>query len=106
MLLISGNASPALAAPFFGREKRQLELCLVSVLRTQYWAMNVSTQIRARILSPKTRVDDEEVGSLADAVRKGSYLEARLGAKAILTQKVSTSALERRKHETRPQQLP
>ena len=84
LALLSGTtgSSPASAA-LWGKEKRQLELCLVSVLRVKYWAMNVSAQIHARLLSPKTKIDDDddekndEVGTLADAVRKGSYLEAR-----------------------------
>ena len=52
---------------------RQLELCLVSLLRTLYWAQNLSLRMRTA----------QQAGSLQG--QREAYLEARLGAKAILT---------------------
>ena len=58
-IIIGGSSSlyptqnaNALALPFFGgQEKRQLELCLATVLRTEYWAMTVAKSIQSRLLS-------------------------------------------------------
>lgn len=52
---------------------RQLELCLVSVLRTVYWAQGLTRRIESGL----------DAGDLE--LQKQTYLEARLGAKAALT---------------------
>lgn len=62
------------------QDRRQLELCLVAVLRVMYWA-----QLQANALLP------DDTNKTADE-RKKKYLEARLGAKAILTGKVGGGA--------------
>ena len=75
---------PAHALPFFQQDRRQLELCLVQVLRTKYWAMNVAKSLDNKLLSPQPTNTDTQ--------RKQPYLEARLGAKAILTKKIGGGA--------------
>ncbi|KAG7359826.1 hypothetical protein IV203_034924 [Nitzschia inconspicua] len=67
------NAANA-ALPFFEQDKdrRQLDLCLVNLLRLQYWAMSVSDKLQQ---------NKEDVEKL-----KSSYLEARLGCKVIVAQ--------------------
>ncbi|KAG7353654.1 hypothetical protein IV203_003009 [Nitzschia inconspicua] len=67
------NAANA-ALPFFEEDKdrRQLDLCLVNLLRLQYWAMSVSDKLQR---------NKEDVEKL-----KSSYLEARLGCKVIVAQ--------------------
>ena len=82
------------ALPFFQQERRQLELCLVQVLRTKYWAINVAKSINTKLLtSPSTDSNSTNVIELlSDAQRRQPYLEARLGAKAILTKKVGGGA--------------
>ncbi len=79
----------ASALPFFQQDRRQLELCLVQVLRTKYWAMNVAKSMNTKLLSPTT---DDVIELLSDAQRRQPYLEARLGAKAILTKKIGGGA--------------
>jgi hypothetical protein len=82
------NLSPAFAATwclfpssanalFGSREKRQLEVCIVSVLRVIYWAQFIASSLQQ-----------------AETVeqRKQRYIEARLGAKALLTGKVGGGA--------------
>jgi len=69
------NAAPNL--PFGKGERRQLELCIVSILRIKYWAETVALSIERNIENtPKSGISD---------VMKAPYLEARLGAKAALT---------------------
>lgn len=82
----------ASALPFFEQDRRQLELCLVQVLRTKYWAMNVAKSLNTKLLSPTTDSNSTNVIELSDAQRKQPYLEARLGAKAILTTKIGGGA--------------
>ena len=61
------------AIPLFEkRERRQLELCLVNVLRVQYWATNIAETLQ-------NAATEEE--------KKKAYLEARLGAKAMVADK-------------------
>jgi hypothetical protein len=55
-------------------ERRQIELCLVTVQRVLFWA-----ELQALALSTTSDVEQ----------RKKIYLESRLGAKAILTGKIS-----------------
>jgi hypothetical protein len=71
------------AIPFFESNHRQLELCLVTILRTQFWAMNTAKSLQSKLLT--TSPSDN---TLEENVRKLPYLEARLGAKALLTQKI------------------
>ena len=102
-----------------GGDRRQLELCLATVLRTEYWASNVARSIRTKLLLPRPPppptppppADDDNVdGNPAaaarteetttiivesDYARRQPYLEARLGAKALLTQKIGGGANSR-----------
>lgn len=102
LLLSAQNAN---ALPFIGGpERRQLELCLVTILRTEYWAMTVAKSFKAnQLLSPTTI--DTDGGNSTETVntqpemsanqRKQPYLQARLGAKALLTQKIGGGANSR-----------
>ena len=68
-----GGKSSANALPLFEKkERRQLELCIVNILRVQYWARNLGDKLQYG--------DTEEE-------RKKAYLEARLGAKAMVADK-------------------
>jgi hypothetical protein len=91
-LLYPFQQQEASALPFFEQDRRQLELCLVQVLRTKYWAMNVAKSLNTKLLSPTTNMNSTNVIELSDAQRKQPYLEARLGAKAILTKKIGGGA--------------
>jgi len=71
-----GSRQVSAAFPF-QKERRQLELCLVVVQRVTFWAESV-----AKKLQSAETIDQ----------RKQSYLEARLGAKAILTGKIGGGA--------------
>jgi hypothetical protein len=79
--------TPTNAIPFFSSNHRQLELCLVTILRTQFWAMTIAKSLQTKLLSTSPSSDTTE-----ENVRKLPYLEARLGAKAILTQKIGGGA--------------
>lgn len=79
-LLIGENVNAI--SLFEKEERRQLELCLVNILRVRYWSENVALKIQQKI--------DE--GPVTSDVNKGPYLEARLGAKAALTKKVGGGA--------------
>ena len=85
--LVSLSPSDASAIPFLGggaEDKRQLELCLVTVLRVKYWAMGVSKSIDSLL---------QRTGSaLPPDIEKAPYLEARLGCKALLTGRVGGGA--------------
>lgn len=118
------NAAPLL--PFINprssdNRRRQLELCLVTILRTEYWAMSVARKMKSQLLLlpqqvlPNSSVDinatptttdntdlqqqqpsssppPEPEEELTEYQKKSSYLEARLGAKALLTQKIGGGA--------------
>ena len=105
---IASSALPSFTNP--SSERRQLELCLVSVLRTEYWAMAVARLLNTQLLlllPPPSNVssvtttneDDDETQQLTPGMtgnqRKLPYLEARLGAKALLTQKIGGGANSR-----------
>ncbi|KAL7533672.1 hypothetical protein ACHAXR_005376 [Thalassiosira sp. AJA248-18] len=91
LLLPTQNAN---AIPFIGgSDRRQLELCLVTILRTEYWAINVSKSLKTKLLTPTTNNGDGD--ELSEIIRKQPYLEARLGAKALLTQKIGGGANSR-----------
>ena len=68
----------AQAANPFVKDRRQLELCLVAVLRAVYWAQGLGADLQ----STTTNLD----------TKKQRYLEARLGAKAMLTGKIGGGA--------------
>jgi hypothetical protein len=80
--LITGwtvEQQPATAAFSLFQETnhRQLELCVVSILRLQYWAQNVAFKLQT------AKTIDE---------RTSAYVEARLGAKAIVAGKIGGGA--------------
>jgi len=78
------------ALPFFGsNDRRQLEICLVTILRVKYWAMTVSSSINTKLLSDTTNTG---IADISDLQKKAPYLEARLGSKALLTQKIGGGA--------------
>ena len=77
-ILLLGNPSKANSMPFFSSntdDRRQLELCIVTLIRTQYWAQGINKSIR-------NGLDSNDTKKTLDA-----YIEARLGSKAILTKK-------------------
>jgi hypothetical protein len=64
---------PASAALFEQKEdRRQFELCIVNILRLQYWAQNI-----AYVLETSDSIEE----------RKRAYLDARLGGKAVVADK-------------------
>jgi hypothetical protein len=80
--LITGwtvDQQPATAAFSLFPEKnhRQLELCVVSILRLQYWAQTVAFKLQTA-----ETIDQ----------RTSAYIEARLGAKAIVAGKIGGGA--------------
>lgn len=72
---IDQKDATALSLPFVNQEqdRRQKELCLVNLLRLQYWANSVVERLKT------SDADDEES-------RKSIYLEARLGSKVIVAE--------------------
>lgn len=83
------------------QDRRQLELCLVSLQRVVYWAMSVaqrlevSTEDSAFIAGGTTSNSTSSALSYEEASERGlraAYLDARLGAKAILTSRVGVGA--------------
>jgi len=76
-LLTLSSSSPAEALSLFqnNSERKQLELCLVTIMRLQRWADDVAARMY--------------VGTEWDVT---AYLEARLGAKAILTGRIGGGA--------------
>lgn len=88
----NANALPFIGGP----DHRQLELCLANILRTEYWAMNVAKSMKTKLISPVVNTDGNSTQpELSDYQRKQPYLEARLGAKALLTQKIGGGANSR-----------
>mmetsp|Transcript_24099 Transcript_24099/g.51195 ORF Transcript_24099/g.51195 Transcript_24099/m.51195 type:complete len:279 (+) Transcript_24099:69-905(+) len=65
----------ALSLPSFDQQqdRRQKELCLVNILRLQFWASSLSDKILAVDMSDEER-------------RKSLYLEARLGSKVMVAE--------------------
>jgi hypothetical protein len=57
----------------FSKDRRQLELCLVNLLRLQYWAMTLSDKLQELSI-------DQDMQQL-----KSTYLETRLGAKVMIS---------------------
>jgi hypothetical protein len=74
--LLGGLTTPSkfASAAFFAIDHRQLELCLVAVLRVLYWAQ------RQVVLMDAAEGEDRQ---------KALYLETRVGAKAVLTGRAS-----------------
>jgi hypothetical protein len=72
----SSASSPAHGLSFGGgtQPSRELEFCLVALVRVLYWAQSVALRL----------YDDDS--------NKSAYLEARLGAKALLTGKMGSGA--------------
>merc|ERR1719162_577473 len=69
----SREISRANAVPFIREEdRRQKELCVVNLLRLQFWAISLSDGLKG------SEINDEER-------RKTLYLEARLGSKVIVS---------------------
>jgi len=87
LTLVTTSRSSANAAPFGNAQRRQLELCLVTLLRVRYWCEIVSRSIQDKI--------DNAPSSGATDATKAPYLEARLGAKALLTGKAGGGANSR-----------
>lgn len=81
------TSSKAAMIPFLEPNHRQLEFVLVTILRTQFWAMNIAKSLNSKLLTSMPASTE-----LEENVRKLPYLEARLGAKAILTQKIGGGA--------------
>jgi hypothetical protein len=75
------HKEPAGAAWFEGKERRQLDLCVVNVLRALYWAELESSSF--------------EAASGSEDRRKELYLETRLSAKALVTGKIGGGAPNR-----------
>jgi hypothetical protein len=74
LLVVVPSQQRAHAFPFGGdsHNRRQKELCIVNILRLQYWAQTVAGSL-------ELSHDIEQ--------RKRAYLEARLGAKAMVAKK-------------------
>ena len=93
----------AVAVSFFDNkeDRRQLELCIVTILRLQYWATNVVSKLQQQeqsddgggssdeLLLLLLEVDDE---SVREKKKRAAYLEARLGAKVAVTGKIGGGA--------------
>ena len=73
-------STPQNADAAWGKDRRQLEFCLVNLLRVSYWAESVARDLKT--------VNQEER-------RKELYLEARLGAKALVSGRVGGGASRR-----------
>lgn len=79
-------SQPSVAAAFFfGNEKdrRQKELCLVNLIRLRYWALTLATTLGS---TPPSGGDENDYNQVLEK-RKNAYLEARLGAKAMVAEK-------------------
>ena len=72
------NANALPLSFFGGQEKRQLELCMATVLRTEYWAMTVAKSIQGRLLSSSdSTTKNKGIDDLSEDQKKLPYLEAR-----------------------------
>jgi hypothetical protein len=70
-----------------GSQRRQLELCLVTIQRMSYWCEKVASEIKRGTVRGSAGTSMP-----ATDIVKSSYLEARLGAKAALTGKIGGGA--------------
>jgi hypothetical protein len=88
------NALPLLPQ---SQERRQLEFCLVSVQRVVYWAMSVAQRLEIST-EDSTSVTSNGTSSelsytpVSEPALRSAYLDARLGAKAVLTSRVGVGA--------------
>lgn len=73
---ISGAPLPSHAGLFAQKPRRQLELCIVSLLRVTYWAEKAIKDLMSENVN----------------IRKDRYLEARLASKAMVTRKLGGGA--------------
>ena len=73
-------APKSASAALFANNRRQLEVCIVQVIRVVYWAVTMALDLQHAETAEK---------------RKQRYLEARLAAKAILTGKIGSGATGR-----------
>eukprot|EP00531_Pseudo-nitzschia_arenysensis_P005030 CAMPEP_0116123842 /NCGR_PEP_ID=MMETSP0329-20121206/4965_1 /TAXON_ID=697910 /ORGANISM="Pseudo-nitzschia arenysensis, Strain B593" /LENGTH=269 /DNA_ID=CAMNT_0003617787 /DNA_START=66 /DNA_END=872 /DNA_ORIENTATION=- len=73
--MVSQKNANALSLPFVDQQqdRRQKELCLVNLLRLQFWAEKVSDKLK------EIDIDDDES-------RKKLYVEARLGSKVMVAE--------------------
>jgi hypothetical protein len=71
----NNNQMANAALPYFEQDRRQKELCLVNLLRLQYWSNTLSENLKG---SSETSIDEEK--------RKSLYLEARIGAKVVVAE--------------------
>eukprot|EP00428_Durinskia_dybowskii_P051655 CAMPEP_0170316210 /NCGR_PEP_ID=MMETSP0116_2-20130129/58727_1 /TAXON_ID=400756 /ORGANISM="Durinskia baltica, Strain CSIRO CS-38" /LENGTH=119 /DNA_ID=CAMNT_0010568757 /DNA_START=136 /DNA_END=492 /DNA_ORIENTATION=- len=76
-MIITPSASTAFPFGDDSKDRRQKELCLVNILRLQYWATST-----AMILASSSSSSSLKESNLEQ--RKKAYLEARLGAKAMV----------------------
>jgi hypothetical protein len=84
VLNVATGTPPALAVwPFESKERRQLEVCMVALLRLLYWAQSLT----ADLSTTSDNASSESVNR-----RKQAYLEARLEAKALITGKIGGGA--------------
>lgn len=85
------------------QERRQLELCLVSLLRVVYWATSVAQRLEVSISTEDSTFmagADTSSGTssalsyapVPEPALRSAYLDARLGAKAVLTSRVGVGA--------------
>jgi hypothetical protein len=83
------------------QERRQLELCLVSLQRVVYWAMAVAR--RLEVLAEDSTLTAAAATSngnssamphtpVSESALRSAYLDARFGAKAVLTSRVGVGA--------------
>jgi len=82
MMLSQNTATAASAIPFLpsSEPRRQLDLCLVTILRVLYWSEYISQDIYDKLLLS------------GEDSNKQPYLEARLGAKALVTGRIGGGA--------------
>lgn len=77
------DVNPVSAFPLLpgsNENRRQLEFCLVNILRVEYWAQTLSRSIEDSLSSDQPKIPSDSM--------KAPYLEARLGGKALLTGKI------------------
>jgi hypothetical protein len=77
----------------FRRDRRQLEVCIVTILRVRYFSESLGQKLQ-QLLVDATDTTRQEPFKQLDKI-KALYLEARLGSKAILTGKIGGGATEK-----------
>ena len=88
------SANPSLPGQPPPRERRQLELCLVAVLRVTFWAEALAEVLEPTAVSQgaNTVAATQESTLPQKPLIQASYLDARLGAKGMLTGRVGSGA--------------